>query len=148
MATVIRMKRGGRSHAPYYRVVVVDNRTRRQGRVLDEIGIYHPCARPEPRIEVNARKALDWLKKGAQPSDTARAVLKQHGVMEAYGQGKNPEDLPEVQVTNPAAETSVEAAATVPTAEATPAEAPAPEAAPEAPEQAESPVGDETPKSE
>jgi small subunit ribosomal protein S16 len=128
MATVIRMKRGGRTHAPYYRVVVVDSRTRRQGRVLDEIGVYHPCARPEPRIEVNPRKALDWLQKGAQPSDTARAVLKQHGVMEAYDQGKNPDDLPEAQVASPAA-TAAEAAAAAPTAEATPAEAPAQETA-------------------
>lgn len=147
MATVIRMKRGGRSHAPYYRVVVVDNRTRRQGRVLDEIGIYHPCARPEPRIEVNPRKALDWLQKGAQPSDTARAVLKQHGVMEALDQGKSPEDLPEAQVSSPAPEAAPNAsaeaaAAAVPTAEATP------EPAAETPEQAGPAADDETPKSE
>jgi small subunit ribosomal protein S16 len=75
------MKRGGRTHAPYYRIVVMDSRARSTGRVIDELGVYHPCARPEPRIEVKEDKALDWLLKGAQPSDTARNVLSKQGVM-------------------------------------------------------------------
>ena len=81
MATSIRLKRGGRTHAPYYRLVVLDSRTTGRGRVLDQIGIYHPCARPEPRIEVDTEKALDWLSKGAQPSQTVRSILSQKGVM-------------------------------------------------------------------
>lgn len=81
MATVIRMQRGGRTHAPYYRMVVMDSRNRAPGRVIDQIGVYHPCARPEPHVEVEADKALDWLLKGAQPSETARKILSKNGVM-------------------------------------------------------------------
>ena len=93
MATVIRMKRGGRTHAPYYRVVVMDQRDRTRGRVLDEIGVYHPCSRPEPTIELDAGKALDWLYKGAVCSDTARKVLSQKGVMAAFAKGAKPEEF-------------------------------------------------------
>lgn len=88
MATVIRMQRGGRTHAPYYRMVVMDSRNRAPGRVIDQIGVYHPCARPEPRVEVEADKALDWLLKGAQPSDTARKILSKNGVMAKLASAK------------------------------------------------------------
>ena len=115
MATTIRMKRGGRTHAPYYRMVVIDSRKRSRGRVLEEIGIYHPCAKPEPLAEIDGRKALAWLQKGAQVSDTARSLLSKQGVMQAFASGSKPEDLPE----------------------ATPVEESA-EAAPAAPEQPES----------
>ncbi len=81
MATVIRLKRGGRTHAPYYRMVVVDSRAKITGRVIEEVGIYHPCARPEPRIEIEEEKILHWLGKGAQPSDTVRNILTKNGVM-------------------------------------------------------------------
>ncbi|GMU91769.1 MAG: hypothetical protein AMXMBFR4_08270 [Candidatus Hydrogenedentota bacterium] len=82
MATVIRLQRGGRTHAPYYRVVVMDSRDRTRGRVVDQIGVYHPCARPEPKVEIDDQKAVDWLKKGARPSDTVRAVLTKRGLIE------------------------------------------------------------------
>jgi len=95
MATVIRMQRGGRTHAPYYRVVVMDSRDRTRGQEVDQIGVYQPCARPEPRVEINAAKALDWLYKGAKPSDTARKVLSRYGVMAAYNDGKKPEEMEE-----------------------------------------------------
>ncbi len=94
MATVIRMKRGGRTHAPYYRVVVMDARSRTKGRVIEEIGVYHPCARPEPRAEIDARRALQWLCNGAQPSDTVRSLLARQGVMEMFAKGTKPEELP------------------------------------------------------
>jgi small subunit ribosomal protein S16 len=86
MPTVIRMKRGGRTHSPYYRVVVMDSRDRSRGRVIDEIGVYHPCGKPEPKIEIDAEKALEWLKRGARPSDTARSVLSRNGVMARYAE--------------------------------------------------------------
>lgn len=92
MATVIRMKRGGRAHKPYYRIVVMDGRTRTCGPELDVIGVYQPCARPEPKAEVDAHKALEWLRKGAQPSDTARGVLGKLGVMKHYHDGTTPEE--------------------------------------------------------
>ena len=88
MATVIRMKRGGRTHAPYYRVVVADARAKITGRVIEQLGIYHPCARPEPVIEVNREKALEWLGKGAKPSDTVRDILSKMGVMAEFHASK------------------------------------------------------------
>ena len=81
MATVIRMKRGGRAHAPYYRVVVVDSRDKAKGRVIEEIGVYHPCAKPAPKTEILEDRALAWLGKGARPSDTVRNELHRLGVM-------------------------------------------------------------------
>jgi small subunit ribosomal protein S16 len=94
MATVIRMKRGGRTHAPYYRVVVIDSRNRALGPEIEEIGVYHPCARPKPRVEIDGRKALVWLYKGARPSDTVRNLLSNQGVMKAFADGVKPEELP------------------------------------------------------
>ncbi len=89
MATVIRLKRGGRTHAPYYRVVVTDSRAKITGRVIEELGVYHPCARPEPRIELKNDRALEWLSKGAKPSDTVRNLLSDAGVMAEFAQSKS-----------------------------------------------------------
>ncbi|MCC6699023.1 MAG: 30S ribosomal protein S16 [Candidatus Hydrogenedentes bacterium] len=93
MATVIRLQRGGRTHTPYYRLVVMDSRDRTRGRVIDQIGVYHPCARPQALAEIDMKKALKWLCEGAKPSDTARTVLSTHGVMAAFAAGKKPEDI-------------------------------------------------------
>lgn len=92
MATVIRMRRGGRTHKPYYRIVVQDSRARDRGPEVDTIGVYHPCARPEPLSEVDAHKALDWLAKGAGMSDTARSVLRRAGVLKHFAEGTKPEE--------------------------------------------------------
>lgn len=89
MATVIRLKRGGRSHSPYYRIVVSDSRAKITGRVIEELGVYHPCARPEPRIEVQADRVLEWLGKGARPSATVRNILSKIGVMAKFAEGKS-----------------------------------------------------------
>ena len=88
MATAIRLRRGGRTHLPYYRMVVVDSRSRTRGPVIDVIGIYHPCARPEPIVEVDTAKALEWLAKGAQPSDTVRNVFSKKGILAAFNARK------------------------------------------------------------
>ena len=87
MATVIRLARGGRTHAPYYRVVVQDSRSRTRGPVIEELGVYHPCARPEPVSEVKIDRALAWLHNGAQPSQTARTILAKAGVLEKFDKG-------------------------------------------------------------
>ncbi|MCP4640489.1 MAG: 30S ribosomal protein S16 [bacterium] len=139
MATVIRLKRGGRTHAPYYRLVVMDSRARTRGRELEQIGVYHPCARPEPQVEVDRPKALAWLQKGAQMSDTARSILSKQGLLVAFVDGAKPEDLVEpaaVEESAPA-EAPAEAVAEAPAVEETPAPAEpeaeaAPESAPEA----------------
>ncbi len=91
MATRIRLKRGGRKAKAYYRIVVQDARVRRNGPELDIIGYYHPAAQPEPVSEVDTHRALDWLNKGAQMSDTARSVLSKMGVLRHFHDGTVPE---------------------------------------------------------
>lgn len=88
MATVIRMKRGGRAHDPYYRVVVVDSREKATGRVIEEIGVYHPCAKPAPKTEISEERVLNWLSKGAKPSETVRQELHRMGVMAKFHAAK------------------------------------------------------------
>lgn len=92
MATTIRLRRGGRTHKPYYRIVVIDSRSRDRGPEVDILGIYHPCARPEPVMEVDATRALEWLNKGATTTDTAKSVLKKLGVMKHFHEGTTPEE--------------------------------------------------------
>jgi small subunit ribosomal protein S16 len=112
LATRIRLKRVGRKKRPFYRIVIADQRKPRDGRSIEEIGTYDPLADP-PVIQVDAERALDWLKKGAQPSDTARSLLKVKGIMmqfDAVRKGKPIPDLPEEPMVVPvAAEETLEA---------------------------------------
>ena len=78
MAVKIRLKRLGKIRAPYYRIVVADSRTKRDGRVIEEIGKYHPTEEPS-FIEVNSERAQYWLSVGAQPSPQVEAILKLTG---------------------------------------------------------------------
>lgn len=78
MATKIRLKRLGKIRAPYYRVVVADSRTKRDGRVIEEIGKYHPTEEPS-LIEISSERAQYWLGVGAQPSEQVMALLKVTG---------------------------------------------------------------------
>jgi small subunit ribosomal protein S16 len=75
----IRLKRMGAKKATFYRIVVADSRTPRDGKVLAEIGTYDPTKKPS-EIRVDADAAKDWISKGAQPTDTVRALLKKSGV--------------------------------------------------------------------
>ena len=75
MATKIRLKRLGKIRAPYYRIVVADSRSRRDGKVIEEIGKYHPTEDPSI-IEVKSDRAQYWLGVGAQPTDQVRVLLK------------------------------------------------------------------------
>ena len=78
MAVKIRLKRLGKIRAPYYRIVVADSRTKRDGRVIEEIGKYHPTEQPS-LIEVNSERAQYWLSVGAQPTEQVLALLKLTG---------------------------------------------------------------------
>ena len=78
MAVKIRLKRIGKIRAPYYRIVVVDSRKKRDGRVIEEIGKYHPTEEPS-LIEVTSERAQYWLSVGAQPSPQVHAILKLTG---------------------------------------------------------------------
>ncbi|GAA1610737.1 30S ribosomal protein S16 [Leucobacter chromiireducens] len=78
MAVKIRLKRLGKIRAPYYRIVVADSRTKRDGRVIEEIGKYHPTENPS-FIEVDSDRAQYWLSVGAQPTEQVAAILKLTG---------------------------------------------------------------------
>jgi small subunit ribosomal protein S16 len=78
VAVKIRLKRLGKIRAPYYRIVVADSRTKRDGRVIEEIGKYHPTEEPS-FIEVDSERAQHWLSVGAQPTEQVRAILKLTG---------------------------------------------------------------------
>ncbi len=75
VAVKIRLKRFGKMRAPYYRIVVADSRTKRDGRAIEEIGKYHPTEEPS-YIEVDSERAQYWLTVGAQPSEQVAAILK------------------------------------------------------------------------
>ena len=78
MATKIRLKRLGKIRAPYYRVVVADSRTKRDGRAIEEIGKYHPTEEPS-LIEISSERAQYWLSVGAQPTEQVLVLLKVTG---------------------------------------------------------------------
>ncbi len=87
MATRIRLKRTGAKKQPYYRLVVADSRTPRDGRTIEELGVYGPTQDP-PLLQINQERALHWLLEGAQPSDTARSLLSRLGVMAQVQQAR------------------------------------------------------------
>ena len=76
----IRLRRMGSKKAPYYRIVVADSRSPRDGRCIEEIGTYNPLTEPAA-ITVDVEKAQTWIKNGAQPTDTVRGLLKKAGVL-------------------------------------------------------------------
>ena len=83
MAVKIRLKRMGKIRAPYYRIVVADSRTKRDGRAIEEIGKYHPTEEPS-LIEVNRERAQYWLGVGAQPTEQVLVILKITGDWQTY----------------------------------------------------------------
>lgn len=76
----IRLRRMGAKKAPFYRIVVADSRYPRDGRFIEEIGTYNPLTDPAT-VNVDADRAQEWIKKGAQPTDTVRGILKKAGVL-------------------------------------------------------------------
>ena len=79
MAVKIRLRRMGAKKAPFYRVVVADSRYPRDGRFIEEIGYYDPTKEPSV-VKIDADKAKQWIKNGAQPTDTVKKLLKIGGV--------------------------------------------------------------------
>jgi len=80
VAVKIRLKRMGAKKTPFYRLVVADSRTPRDGRFIEELGYYDPTKEPV-ELRFDEERALDWLKKGARPSDTVKTLLRQAGVL-------------------------------------------------------------------
>ncbi len=81
MAVKIRLKRMGAKKTPFYRVVVADSRAPRDGKFIEEIGYYNPLTDPK-EIKIDNEKALDWIGKGAQPTDTVRILLRKNGAFD------------------------------------------------------------------
>ena len=75
----IRLRRLGAKKNPFYRVVVADSRFARDGRFIEEIGTYNPCVAPA-EIKIDAERAKEWIKTGAQPTETVKALLKKAGM--------------------------------------------------------------------
>ncbi|GKH51721.1 MAG: 30S ribosomal protein S16 [Oscillospiraceae bacterium] len=80
MAVKIRLRRMGAKKAPFYRIVVADSRYPRDGRFIEEIGVYDPTREPSV-IKIDAEKAKKWIANGAQPTDTVRALMKKNDLL-------------------------------------------------------------------
>ncbi|BCU82147.1 30S ribosomal protein S16 [Polycladomyces abyssicola] len=87
MAVKIRLKRMGAKKAPFYRVVVADSRSPRDGRFIEEIGYYNPLTEPA-QIKINEEKALKWLSNGAQPTDTVNNLFRKAGILKKVHEAK------------------------------------------------------------
>jgi len=80
MATMMRLQRFGKKRSPFYHIVIADGRAPRDGKYIEKIGTYNPIPNPAD-IKLNFDKALDWLQKGAQPTETMRAILSYKGAL-------------------------------------------------------------------
>ena len=81
MAVKMRLKRLGAKKAPFYRVIVADSRSPRDGRFIEEIGYYNPLTEPA-EIKIDAEKAKKWIANGAQPTETVKSLLKKSGIVD------------------------------------------------------------------
>ena len=83
MAVKIRLKRIGAKKSPFYRIVVADSRSPRDGRQIETVGTYNPLTKPA-EVKINEELALKWLQDGAKPSDTVRNLFSDQGIMEKF----------------------------------------------------------------
>jgi len=131
VAVKIRLKRLGKIRAPYYRIVVADSRTKRDGRVIEEIGKYHPTEEPS-FIEVDSERAQYWLGVGAQPTEQVRAILKLTGDWGTFKGDKDAKSTVKVREPKAAFEADTAKKSVVKPKAEKKAEAPAADEAPEA----------------
>ena len=87
MAVKIRLKRMGAKKSPFYRIVVADSRSPRDGRYIEVVGTYNPVTQPA-KVDINEELALKWLQDGAKPSDTVRNLFSTQGIMEKFHNAK------------------------------------------------------------
>ena len=87
MAVKIRLKRMGSKRSPFYRIVVADSRSPRDGRYIETVGTYNPVAKPAV-TDINEELVLKWLQDGAKPSDTVRNLFSNQGIMEKFHNAK------------------------------------------------------------
>ena len=84
---IIRLSRSGSKKRPFYNIVVTDSRNRRDGRFIETVGTYNPLVE-ENQVTLKEERVLEWLSKGAQPSDTVRNILSKEGVMKKFHESK------------------------------------------------------------
>ena len=87
MAVKLRLKRMGAKQKPFYRIVAADSRSPRDGRFIETVGTYNPIKNPQ-EINIDEEKALSWLSKGAEPTDTVRSLLKTVGITKKFADSK------------------------------------------------------------
>ena len=80
MAVKIRLRRMGQKKAPFYRIIVADSRSPRDGRFIEEVGYYNPTKEPV-ELKIDGDKVKEWIAKGAQPTDTVKALLKKNSII-------------------------------------------------------------------
>ncbi len=80
MAVKMRLRRMGAKKAPFYRIIVADGRSPRDGRFIEEIGYYNPIGE-KPEVKIDSEKAKKWLQNGAQPTETVKSLLKNNGII-------------------------------------------------------------------
>ena len=83
MAVKIRLKRMGSNKKPFYRIVVADSRSPRDGKFIEEIGYYNPVSQPK-QVKINDEKAVKWLSNGAQPTDTVKTLQRCNGKIRSF----------------------------------------------------------------
>ena len=88
MAVKLRLQRFGSHKSPQYRIVAADSRSPRDGRFIEVLGTYNPLTNPH-QVVVNEERAMDWLQKGAQPTDTVKSLLSQKGIIAKFAASKN-----------------------------------------------------------
>ena len=86
MATMIRLKRMGAKKAPFYRIVVADSHYPRDGRFIEEVGYYNPTTEPA-QVKIDEEKVMQWMAKGARPTDTVKSLLSKHGTVKKFAEG-------------------------------------------------------------
>ncbi len=89
MSVRIRLARVGRKKSPAYRVVVADSRKPRDGRFIEILGFYQPV-NAETKVQLNDERALEWLKVGAQPSDTVKSLFRRAGILKKFHEARKP----------------------------------------------------------
>jgi small subunit ribosomal protein S16 len=88
MAVKIRLKRMGAKKAPFYRIVVADARSPRDGKFIESIGYYDPVTTPA-NVKIDEEKAMKWMGNGAQPTDTVKSLFSKQGIMKKFAEAKN-----------------------------------------------------------
>lgn len=91
MAVKIRLNRMGAKKNPFYRIVVADSRAPRDGRFIELLGNYDPSKQPAV-VNVDEEKVMDWMRKGAQPTDTVKSLLRKQGIMAKFAEAKKAKD--------------------------------------------------------